>query len=90
MASGQLKSILGATAFDISVDKMESFCGNIIELEGADGQLWVVMSSRAFNAFSEAQREQLTKRGERILHVPFDAIESIGGGGVRCAVAELF
>ena len=85
---------------EITIEQMEDFCGNILEVESSfdssgntttnNNQLYIVMSSRAYKSFTAQQIEALTRRGEVIIHVPFDKIENVGGGGVRCAMAELF
>ena len=45
---------------------------------------------QAYQAFTEDQRRQLRKHVAELHHAPIDTIEHIGGGGVRCALAELF
>lgn len=73
----------------ISLDQMNHFCGNILQLENANGDKVIAMSQSAFDAFTSAQRNQLSTHGKLL---PFDVstIENIGGGSVRCMLGEVF
>jgi len=73
----------------ISLDQMNHFCGNILQLETVNGDKVIAMSQSAYDAFSPAQRAQLSTHGKLL---PFDVstIESIGGGSVRCMLGEVF
>lgn len=72
---------------EITRTQMSSFCGNILELESSHGEPVFAMSSRAFGAFSVEQQSLLQSLG-KIVHVPIPTIENIGGGSVRCMIAE--
>jgi len=50
----------------------------------------MAMSSRAYDAFTEEQRATLLKHVDKIIHCPIPVIETIGGGGVRCMMGEIF
>lgn len=73
----------------ISIEQMNRFCGNILQLETVNGSKVIAMSQSAYDAFSEAQRNQLATHGKLL---PFDVttIEDIGGGSVRCMLGEVF
>jgi hypothetical protein len=62
----------------ISAAAMEAFAANVLELTGDDGPVFVG-SARAAAHLSTV----------RVLAVPFETIEDVGGGGVRCAIAEV-
>ena len=47
------------------------------------------MSERACKAFSEKELNIISKYA-RVICVPVDSIENIGGGGIRCMLAEIF
>ncbi len=86
----------GKEIVDISHAQVEQFCGNVLELRsvpelssaGTMKQL-LVMSSKAYRAFSVAQRETLSRYVD-IVHSDLHTIEECGGGGARCMMAELF
>ena len=72
------------------MDQMEQgFCGNILQLANANGDKFIVMSARARRAFTPDQIAQLEQHGE-ILSTEIDIIETAGGGGIRCMLAEIF
>jgi hypothetical protein len=48
------------------------------------------MSTEAFNHFTEEQKRVLQRHFQRILHTPIPTIEEIGGGSIRCMMAELY
>jgi hypothetical protein len=87
-----LQSTLGGTheIIDITLEQMGKLCGNSLELLDGRGVPIMAMSSQAFNGFSNDQRKVILKHCAAIMHSPIDTIESIGGGSVRCALAELF
>ncbi|MDE1222151.1 arginine deiminase-related protein [Vibrio aestuarianus] len=73
----------------ISLDQMNRFCGNILQLETINGDKVIAMSKSAFDAFSPAQRSQLASHG-KLLSFNVKTIEDIGGGSVRCMLGEVF
>jgi hypothetical protein len=78
------------TVVAITHAQMNSFCGNILEVQGANESKLLVMSSRAFAAFNQDQHDIFAKHVDKIVHVPVPTIEDIGGGGVRCMMGEIF
>ena len=50
----------------------------------------LAMSTRAFNAFTDDQKRVLRRHVAALHHANIDTLEHIGGGGVRCTLAELF
>lgn len=72
---------------EISYSQMACFCGNILELADQSGRSVFAMSTRAYESFSDDQRAILSAVG-RIAHAPVPTIEDIGGGSVRCMIAE--
>lgn len=73
----------------ISLEQMNNFCGNILQLETVNGEKVIAMSQSAFDAFSPAQRAQLSSHG-KLLPFNVQTIENIGGGSVRCMLGEVF
>jgi hypothetical protein len=77
----------GHQVIDISLAQMRGFAGNVLELAGNEG-LVAAVSTTAWRAFSAAQRQMLEKHaGIVCLDIPL--IERLGGGGVRCMMAEI-
>ncbi len=73
----------------ISFDQMNHFAGNMLEVQNAEGEHFLVMSTCAYNSLTEQQKQNLAQYATLLTpHIP--TIETIGGGGVRCMMAEVF
>jgi len=72
----------------ISLDQLAHFCGNILELQNREGASVFAMSKAAHERFSAAQRAKIESLG-RVVRVAIPTIEYVGGGSVRCMIAEL-
>lgn len=79
----------GKEVIEITTTQLLNFCGNIIELKNKDGASFIAMSSKAYHSFTEKQRQLLGNYGQ-IVHSAVDTIELLGGGSVRCMIAEVF
>lgn len=74
---------------DISFQQMNSFAGNCIQLQNKQEQKFIVISSTAYASLKAEQIELLTTNSDLIIgNIP--TIEKIGGGSVRCMIAENF
>ncbi len=82
-------SELGHEIIEISFEQMESFAGNMLELENQSGGKVLAMSQRARDSLSQDQLAAL-QRHARIAAAPIDVIEDSAGGSVRCMLAEVF
>ncbi len=72
---------------DISALQMRRFAGNLLELAPAAGPL-IALSRTAWDSFDPKQRRRLERHGTLVIaQVP--VIERVGGGGVRCMLAEV-
>jgi hypothetical protein len=78
----------GHDTIDISFEQMEAFCGNVLELENDRAEKLIVMSDRAFHAFTDDQRAALAMHAD-LVHADLTTIETHGGGSARCMLAEL-
>ena len=74
---------------DISLEQLEKFAGNMLELKNKKGERYLIMSDTAYNSLTEEQKGYLEKEC-KILHPKIDYIENVGGGSARCMMAELF
>jgi len=77
----------GHEVLEISMDQMIRFAGNILELAPPSGTI-ISMSTTAWNSFEPTQRRMLESHG-RVLAADIPVIERLGGGGVRCMLAEI-
>ncbi|MCO7226785.1 arginine deiminase-related protein [Pleionea sp. CnH1-48] len=80
----------GKILIDISFKQMEEgFCGNILEVKNHQGEAVIAMSQTAWNHFTPSQQQQLQSYGT-VVACPIPTIEFIGGGSLRCMMAENF
>lgn len=80
----------GRQVIDLTMEQMAAFAGNMLELRTAPGGKIVAMSDRARAALSPAQSESLEEYGGPIVSTPIPTIETLGGGSVRCMLAEVY
>ncbi len=79
----------GKEIIEISVDQMNHFAGNMLQVENKAGEKFLIMSSQAYNSLTPEQISTLTNYNT-ILHSSLDTIERNGGGSARCMMAEIF
>tara|TARA_R110000737_G_scaffold67867_7_gene95947 strand:- start:6782 stop:7693 length:912 start_codon:yes stop_codon:yes gene_type:complete len=82
LTSHFLKSNL--EVIDLTLEQINSFCGNAIELQGKNGRV-LALSQTAFNALTSAQITAIQKTA-KLLPLPIATVES-AGGSVRCMIA---
>ena len=74
----------------ISEEQMsENFCGNILQLNDKNNQPIITMSLSAYKGFKPEQIKVLEKHGSLVV-CDISTIEHIGGGSMRCMLAENF
>jgi hypothetical protein len=83
-------SKLGATGHaivEITPAQMAQFAGNVLELAAPKGRL-IALSMTALGCLGPAQRRALESQAT-LIPAEIPTIERIGGGGVRCMLAEI-
>jgi hypothetical protein len=100
IATGDRERVLGRLAasgreiIDIGQAGVAQFAGNMLELASWDEALGdcrvLVMSQSARRALSPEVFAQLSGCTDAVLTVPVPTIEAVGGGSVRCMIAEVF
>ncbi len=79
----------GKEIIPISMDQVEQFAGNMLEVSGAHEKSLLVMSTSAFNSLDDEQIMFIEKH-HIISHHNLSTIEKYGGGSARCMMAEIF
>ena len=79
----------GKEIIKISEAQVEQFAGNMLVVQGSDNEEIVVMSQAAYDSLREEQVAALEKHC-KILSADISTIEQLGGGSVRCMLAEVF
>jgi hypothetical protein len=84
----------GREVIEIGHAEIERFAGNMLELGSWDEALGdcrvLVMSDAARHALSADAYARLSACTDEVLAVPVPTIERLGGGSVRCMLAEVF
>ena len=75
---------------ELTSEQIQNFSGNAIEAKNESGDLFLIISSRGFNALNEDQVNKLLKSYKEIIHSDIPTIEKYGGGSARCMLTELF
>ena len=78
----------GHDIVDISLRQMLNFAGNVLELAPAAGGHVIALSTTAWRSLEMTQRRILESHAE-VVPVSIPTIERVGGGGVRCMLAEI-
>lgn len=93
----------GREVIPITLEQMHQYLGNMLELcspaqystttdtarSGPDDRHYLFLSETAFQALKPFQRLALQRHAE-LFPVPIPTIEAVGGGSVRCMLAENF
>ena len=79
----------GLELIPITVEQMNQFCGNMLQLQSGKGEALLVMSRSSLLSLTRLQIESLEKYA-RILAPEIPIIETVGGGSARCMIAEIF
>jgi len=79
----------GKKIFEITIDQMNSFAGNMLQVSSKDGVANLVLSENAYNSLETEQKKELHGLS-KLLVIPIPTIEKYGGGSVRCMIAEIF
>ncbi len=74
---------------EITLDQVNQFAGNMLELRSEDLTRYLVMSSTAKKSLTHEQIERIESYSQ-ILEIEIPTIEKYGGGSVRCMMAEIF
>jgi len=78
----------GKTIIEITLDQMNHFAGNMLQVSNRDGESLLVMSEQAFLSLNDEQVTTL-EQFSRIIYAPIYTIEKNGGGSARCMLAEI-
>lgn len=79
----------GKELIELSEDQMHHFAGNMLQLRSCKGELKLVLSQSAYSSLLPEQLARLKVHNALIVcEVP--TIERLGGGSVRCMIAEIF
>jgi hypothetical protein len=78
----------GRGLIEVDYGQMARFACNLIELHNRDRDPVIALSTAALEAFRPDQVRTLEGFGE-LVAVPIPTIEAVGGGSVRCMIADI-
>ena len=78
----------GKEIIEISLEQMNKFAGNMLQVTNAENESLLVMSEQAFLSLTAEQIAAL-EQYSRIIYAPLYTIEKNGGGSARCMLAEI-
>jgi len=78
----------GRSVIELTLEQMQGFAGNMLQLRSQKGEPLVAMSQAALQVLTSDQVAKLEQHGS-IIAVPIPTIERLGGGSVRCMIAEI-
>lgn len=79
----------GKEVIKISETQVHEFAGNMLQVKGAEGKKYLVMSETAHKSLNPDQIRKIENHCE-ILSANISTIETCGGGSTRCMMAEVF
>lgn len=78
----------GKEIIPITLEQMNHFAGNMLQVHNDRRELLLVMSSQAYGSLTAEQIRKLESYN-KIVHAPLTTIETNGGGSARCMMAEI-
>jgi hypothetical protein len=82
-------AVSGRTLETIDAQQMAGFAGNVLELRAADGRSVLALSSTARAALGAPAFARLAAAVDQVVVAAIPTIETLGGGSVRCMLAEV-
>jgi hypothetical protein len=79
----------GKEVIPISLDQMNHFAGNMLQVSTTNGAPLLIMSEQAYVSLQQAQITSL-KKYSNLVYAPLYTIEQNGGGSARCMLAEIY
>ncbi len=81
----------GKELITLSNDQVyNAFAGNMLQIRNTKDETILVLSQKAMDALSEEQLDDLTRLNDHLLAIKIPTIEKVGGGSVRCMLAEVY
>jgi len=79
----------GHEIIPISFKQVRNYAGNMLQVKNSQGGKFTILSKSAFKSLTKEQKRILAIH-TTLLPIDINTIETVGGGSVRCMMAELF
>jgi len=80
---------MGKTIVNLTIEQVYGLAGNVLELQNKQEEHFLLLSTTADNNLTSMQKKTIDQFCKR-LPCDISTIETIGGGSVRCMLAEIF
>lgn len=85
----RMLAFTGHEVLPITMPQMSHFAGNMLEVKNAEGKYFTLLSSSAIRSLHLPEINTIGESSE-LLSFDIPTIEKLGGGSVRCMMAEIF
>ncbi|HWB24210.1 MAG TPA: arginine deiminase-related protein [Chitinophagaceae bacterium] len=89
IAVSQLLIATGHEIIPITLKQVHAYAGNMLQVKNNKGDKFTVLSRQALKSLTKEQKDILQIH-TTLLPIDITTIETIGGGSVRCMMAEIF
>jgi hypothetical protein len=79
----------GHEIIPVTLQQVHAYAGNMLQVKNKFGKKFTLLSNHAFASLTK-QQKQILEMHTHLLPVDISTIETIGGGSVRCMMAEIF
>lgn len=79
----------GRSIVELTFAQLRRFGCNLLELRNRDGETLIALSAKARANLSPDQISRLEELGGELVDADIPTIEAVGGGSVRCMIAEI-
>lgn len=89
IAVQQLLIASGHEIIPITFEQVKAYAGNMLQVRNEEGKKFTILSKSAFESLTQEQKRILGIH-TNLLPMDIETIETVGGGSVRCMMAEIF
>ena len=89
IAVSQLLISTGHEIIPITFEQVRKYAGNMLQVQNATGKKFTVLSRSAYVSLTGEQKK-IFNYHTNLLPIDINTIETVGGGSVRCMMAEIF
>jgi hypothetical protein len=79
----------GRSIVELTFAQLRRFCCNLLELRNRHGETLIALSAKALANLRPDQVSRLEELGGELVDADIPTIEAVGGGSVRCMIAEI-
>ncbi len=79
----------GHEVIPITLAQVYAYAGNMLQVQNKQGKKFTVLSQQAYHSLT-AEQKNILNIHSNLLPININTIETIGGGSVRCMMAEIF